>query len=120
MTTATRLEHYTETPTPESVLFLAFELRGNTWKLGCTTDHGQKPRERCSAARHQACVLQEVAQVKRRFGLPDTTPVVSCDEAGREGFWLHRFIQTQGRGNRVVDSSAIEVNRLQRRAKSDA
>jgi transposase len=120
MTTATRPEHYTGMPTPEPVLFLAFELRKNTWKLGFTTGHGQKPRERCSAARHQARVLQEVAQAKRRFGLPDTAPVVSCDEAGREGFWLHRFLQTQGRANRVVDSSAIEVNRRQRRAKSDA
>jgi transposase len=64
-------------------------------------------------------VLQEVAQAKQRFGLPDTTPVVSCYEAGREGFWLHRFLQAQGITNHVVDSSSIEVNRRRRRAKSD-
>src|SRR5712691_10165354 len=58
-------------------------------------------------------------QAKRRFGLPDTAPVVSCYEAGREGFWLHRFLQAQGITNHVVDSSAIEVNRRRRRAKSD-
>ena len=45
--------------------------------------------------------------------------MVSCYEAGREGFWLHRFLQAQGITNHVVDSSAIEVNRRQRRAKSD-
>jgi transposase len=64
-------------------------------------------------------VLQEVAQAKQRFGLPESAPVVSCYEAGREGFWLHRFLQAQGSTNHVVDSSSIEVKRRQRRAKSD-
>src|SRR4029450_1176183 len=41
-------------------------------------------------------------------------------EAGREGFWLHRFLQAQGITNQVVDSSSLEVNRRKRRAKSDA
>src|ERR671936_1317617 len=98
---------------------MAFELSEKTWKLGFTTGHGQKPRERAVAARHQARVLQEIAQAKRRFGLPETAPVVSCYEAGREGFWLHRFLQAQGITNYVVDSSSIEVNRRRRRAKSD-
>src|ERR1043166_711896 len=105
--------------TPEATLFVAFELSEKTWKLGFTTGHGQKPRERTVTARHQERVLAEIAQAKRRLGLPDTAPVVSCDEAGREGFWLHRFLQAQGITNHVVDSSAIEVNRRQRRAKSD-
>ena len=46
-------------------------------------------------------------------------PVVSCYEAGREGFWLHRFLLAHSITNHVVDSSAIEVSRRQRRAKSD-
>src|SRR5262249_26548286 len=49
----------------------------------------------------------------------DTAPVVSCYEAGREGFWLHRLLQAHGITNHVVDSSSIEVNRRRRRAKSD-
>jgi len=116
-TTATHNEHDTTT---ERVLFVAFELSKKHWKLGFTTGHGQKPRERTVAARHQARVLQEVAQAKRRFGLPESAPVVSCDEAGREGFWLHRFLKSQGITNHVVDSSSIEVNRRKGRAKSDA
>ena len=99
---------------PEGVLFLAFELSEKTWKLGFTTGHGQKPRERTVAARHQMHVLQEVAQAKSRFGLSDTAPVVSCYEAGRDGFWLHRFLQAQGMTNYVVDSLSIEVNRRKR------
>src|SRR5919112_3569658 len=101
----------------EGTLFVAFELSENTWKLGFTTGHGQKPRERTVSARQQERVLDEIAQAKRRLGLPETAPVVSCYEAGREGFWLHRFLQAHGITNHVVDASAIEVNR--RRAKSD-
>ena len=119
MTTATRNEQYTAMHATEPVLFLAFELSEKTWKLGFTTGHGQQPRERNIAARHQERLLQEVAQAKRRFGLPETAPVVSCYEAGREGFWLHRFLQAHGITNQVVDSSSIEVNRRKRRAKSD-
>jgi len=105
--------------TTERVLFMAFELSENTWKLGFTMGPGQKPRERPVAARDQGRLLQEIAQAKRRFGLPETAPVVSCYEAGREGFWLHRFLQAHGITNQVVDSSSIEVNRRKRRAKSD-
>ena len=50
-------------------------------------------------------------------GLPETAPVVSCDEAEREGFGLHRFLQTPGITNQV-DSSSIEGNRRTRRAKT--
>src|SRR5262245_24224194 len=105
--------------TTEATLFMAFELSEKTWKLGFTTGHGQKPRERTVTARHQERVLDEITQAKRRLGLPETAPVVSCYEAGREGFWLHRFLQGHGITNPVVDSSSIEVNRRRRRAKSD-
>src|SRR4030095_1255726 len=105
--------------TPAGTLFVAFELSEKTWKLGFTTGHGQKPRERTVTARQQERVLDEIAQAKRRLRLPDRAPVVSCYEAGREGFWLHRFLQAHGITNHVVDSSSIEVNRRRRRAKSD-
>ena len=105
--------------TTEATLFVAFELSEKTWKLGFTTGHGQKPRERSIPARDQERVLNEIAQARRRLGLPETAPVISCYEAGREGFWLHRFLQSQRITNHVVDSSVIEVSRRQRRAKSD-
>jgi len=84
--------HNDYTTTTEHVLFVAFELSEKSWKLGFTTGHGQKPRERSMAARNQARVLQEVSAAKKRFGLPASIAVVSCYEAGREGFWLHRFL----------------------------
>jgi transposase len=45
--------------------------------------------------------------------------VISCYEAGRDGFWLHRYLMAHGITNHVVDSSSIEVNRRARRAKTD-
>ena len=105
--------------TSEGALFVALELSEKNWKLGFTTGHGQKPRERSIPARDQERVLNEIVQAKCRLHLPETAPVVSCYEAGREGFWLHRFLQAHGITNHVVDSSAIEVNRRRRRAKSD-
>jgi transposase len=62
----------------------------------------------------------EISEAKRRFDLSADTPVVSCYEAGRDGFWLHRFLSQAGVDNVVVDSSSIEVNRRARRAKTDA
>jgi transposase len=44
---------------------------------------------------------------------------VSCYEAGRDGFWLHRFLESIGVHSHVVDSSSIEVNRRRRRRKAD-
>jgi transposase len=45
--------------------------------------------------------------------------VQSCYEAGRDGFWLHRYLVSQSIANSIVDSSSIEVNRRRRRTKTD-
>jgi transposase len=59
----------------------------------------------------------ELARV--RFQLPASAPVVSCYEAGRDGFWIHRALTGRGIANRVVDSASIDVNRRARRTKTD-
>ncbi len=64
-------------------------------------------------------LILEIRAAKKRFGLPEDAQVVCCYEAGRDGFWPHRFLLAHGVQNQVVDSSSIEVNRRQRRAKSD-
>jgi transposase len=45
--------------------------------------------------------------------------VLSCYEAGREGFWLHRFLVHIGIHNLVVDAGSMEARRKRRRAKTD-
>jgi len=101
-------------------LYLALELSWNSWKLAFTVGPGQKARLRTIPARNTELLLAEIQKAKARFGLSDDTPVVSCYEAGRDGFWLHRYLVHKGIDNRVVDSASIEVNRRKRRAKSDA
>ena len=61
---------------------------------------------------------QEVTRAKQRFGLPKDARVMSCYEAGRDGFWLHRYLVAHDVENLVIDSASIEVNRRQRRAKT--
>jgi len=100
-------------------LHVAFELSWCQWKLAFTVGHGQPARLRTIAARDLVALLKEINKAKRRFGLPDEAAVVSCYEAGRDGFWLHRWLTNQGIANVIVDSASIEVNRRRRRAKSD-
>ena len=113
---ATRTNDFT---TPQAVLHMALELSEKTWKLGFTTGLRQEPRQRDIPARAVAVLEEEIRLAKERFGLTAEAPVVSCYEAGRDGFWLHRCLLAMGVQNEVVDSSSIEVNRRQRRAKTD-
>ena len=120
MMTMTRTEESTAVATKTvPTLLLAFELGERVWKLGFTTGLGQRPRLRQIPARATDRILEEIARAKVRFRLPTLTPVVSCYEAGREAFWLHRWLVAQRVSNHVIDSSSIEVNRRARRAKTD-
>ncbi len=99
------------------VLYMAFELSHSTWKLAFGI--GGNPRMIQMPARDVKRLSEEIAKAKKRFGLWDKAGVVSCYEAGRDGFWIHRHVVSLGVENMVVDSSSIEVNRRKRRAKTD-
>lgn len=109
----------TQSSAAEPVLYLAFELAETTWKLAATVGLGQRPRLRTIPARDLDALEHELTRARARFGVPATAPVLSCYEAGREGFWVHRALAARGIANRVVDSASIEVNRRARRAKAD-
>jgi len=103
----------------EPYLYLAFELSQNQWKLGFTIGIAQVPRIRNIAARDVQTLQGEIQSAKKRFGLPAGAPVLSCYEAGRDGFWIHRYLVKAGYQNLVVDSSSIEVSRRARQRKTD-
>jgi transposase len=107
------------TPTASIKLYLAFDLGWTTWNLAFTTAMAQKPRLRTIPARDLDAVQREIQRAKQRFDLPDDAHVVSCYEAGRDGFWLDRYLDKNAIENLVVDAASIEVNRRARRAKSD-
>lgn len=100
-------------------LYLAMELSNGTWKLAFSPGRGKRPRLRNVAARDVVALVHEIKLARKRFGLSEDAPLVCCYEAGRDGFWIHRFLISQGVQNVVVDSSSIEINRRQRRAKCD-
>jgi transposase len=118
-TDPTRTSQGSTSPTIVPTLYVAFELGGSSWKLAATTGLGQPPRLRTLPARALPRALDELARAKARFHLDPAAPVVSCYEAGRDGFWLHHALTAHAVRNHVVDSSSIEVNRRQRRAKTD-
>ena len=107
-----------ETNVGEQVLYMALELSERSWKVLFASAAGRR-RERAVAGRDVVGLLEEIAAAKRRLGLSAQARVVSCYEAGRDGFWLDRALRGHGIENLVVDSSSIEVPRRARRAKTD-
>jgi transposase len=101
-----------------SELYMAFELGEKNWKLSLG-DGVRSPSRYTVAAGDTAALLGCIAKAKARCGLAPEARVGSCYEAGRDGFWLHRWLVEQGIDNIVVDSASIEVNRRARRTKTD-
>jgi len=113
----TRKKEYSEN---QQVLFMAFELGASKWVLGFSIGLGQKARKRTIEAGDVNALQQEIAAAKERFRLSDNSKIKSCYESGRDGFWIHRYLETLQVQNCVIDSSSIEVNRKRRRAKTDS
>src|SRR5271167_3307947 len=101
-----------------SQLHMAFELGEKNWKLALG-DGVRSPSRYTVAAGDTAMLLECMAKAKARCELAVEASMHSCYEAGRDGFWLHRWLIAQGIDNIVVDSASIEVNRRARRAKTD-
>ncbi len=104
---------------PDATLHLAFDLGNTEWTFACTTAVAVAPRVRTMPARDLPRLVAEFEAARRHFGLPATTPIRTCYEAGRDGFWLHRALASAGVLNVIVDSASIEVNRRARQAKTD-
>ena len=102
-----------------SLLMLAFELGEESWQLGFSLGFGHPVLRRRIASRDTRALLGQIAWARQRLGLGERAPVLSCYEAGRDGFWLHRFLEAHGIENLLLDSASIEVNRRKKRAKTD-
>ncbi|WP_239511498.1 hypothetical protein [Burkholderia sp. JP2-270] len=84
----------------------AFELGEKSWKLAL--GDARRAPSRCTvAAGDIAAVLAAVANARARCHLGADDLVYSCYEAGRDGFWLHRWLTEQGIADLVVDSASI-------------
>lgn len=109
--------HATEGNASAPVLYMALELSNRSWRLAF--GDGAKHRQVSVPAADLAALAGAVTKAKERFKMPASVRVVSCYEAGRDGFWLHRHLVSIGIANQVVDAASIEVagdaNRFARR-----
>jgi transposase len=96
---------------------MAIELSDKRWKLAF--GDGSRERLRGIDADEKHMLWLEIESAKERFGMEGEVKVVSCYEAGRDGFWIHRYLESHGVKNLVVDPSSIEVSRRKRRRKTD-
>jgi transposase len=105
--------------TAATPLLMAMELGSTKWTLGFTTRSAEVTRIRRINAGDMPALEKEMLLAKTRLALPLDAPIASCYEAGRDGFWIHRWLEARAVHNVVVDSASIEVNRRARRAKTD-
>lgn len=99
------------------VLYMAMELSQNKWCIAF--GNGLKTRQITLESGDKHGLFEEIKKAKIKFGLTEDAIVMSCYEAGRDGFWIHRWLEGEGIQNIVIDSSSIKVDRKSRRAKTD-
>ena len=107
-------------------LFVALELSSKKWGLASTSgDGGDRVREKTIAAGDKEALERELEAAKKRFGLDTNVEVHSAYEAGRDAFWVHRFVErrdelrvamAQAEGAavdvHVEEPAAIEIHHL--------
>lgn len=98
-------------------LYMAFELSEAKWKLAF--GDGGNPRLVTIESRRLDLLEKEIGKAKDKLGMMGRVDVVSSYEAGRDGFWLHRHLESRGVKSLVIDPASLEVNRRKRRAKTD-
>src|SRR5919199_1872965 len=105
-----------------SRLFAALELGKSRWLVTVDAPGSDKLSGHAVAGGDGAALLNLLARLRataeRRIGRPVQVSVVQ--EAGLDGFWLHRLLEANGIESHVVDPASIAVNRRHRRAKTDA
>lgn len=116
--------HHIDTPAAvakDGTLYVAFELSKSKWLIGFVLSGESKLSRHLVLGGDTAAVWQLIskrrAQAEKKLGRP--VRVVSCYEAGFDGFWLDRWLAGRGVENRVLDPSSIEMPRRARQAKTD-
>ena len=95
------------------IIYLAIELSSSSWVIAYRLPANDKAKLHRLEAGDGAGLLAFIASLRRRLDPSDdaSTLVVSCFEAGRDGFWLHRLLSAHGVINHVVEPTSILVTR---------
>jgi transposase len=102
----------------QAVLYMSFELGSKEWKL-TFGDGADNPRGAKVPSWDKAGVLREIGKARKKYRLPEDVRRLSVQEAGRDGFSVHRFLESEGIESLVVDSASIEVPRRGKHKKTD-
>src|SRR5215471_11262346 len=100
---------------------LAIELSKKSWVVAVNRPLSDK----ISLYKLKPCdwkgLLQLIERIRKRVSeeLKKPVEVISCYEAGYDGFWLHRLLEAHGVHNHVIDPASLQVDRRARRAKTD-
>ncbi|HEX3190030.1 MAG TPA: IS110 family transposase [Streptosporangiaceae bacterium] len=111
----------TATDPQPATLFVALELSKAKWLVGLHSPMADKVSRHTIAGGDAPALLTLIGAARRRAeaGLGGTVRVVTCYEAGYDGFWLHRLLVAHGIANQVIDPASLLVNRRARRRKTD-
>lgn len=101
------------------VLYVGIELSGGYWRFAFRDGRSDRTSENSVPARKLDRMLETFERAKRKLDLPPKAVIRTCYEAGRDGFWLHRWLTGKGIENLVLDAASIQVNRRKRREKTD-
>ena len=112
-----------DTPTAGhcGTIFVAIELSQKSWLVTLhSPDRDRMSRHKLEGGDHAGLLaLIESIRARAALKLGSAPKVVSCYEAGYDGFWLHRRLSAAGIGCRVVDPASLKVDRRARRVKTD-
>ena len=102
-------------------IFVALELSQRSWLVTMhSPDKDRFSRHKLDGGDDVGLLrLIERVRLRAEQALGSVPSVVSCYEAGYDGFWLHRRLATAGITNLVFDPASIAVDQRARRAKTD-
>lgn len=103
-------------------IFVSLELSRKTWLVtSVSPQSGSKMSRHSVAAGEVAGLLArfEELRAKARAQTGKTYPIVVIEEAGLDGFWIHRVLEAEGIESHVVDAASIATSRRRRRVKTD-
>jgi transposase len=103
-------------------IFISLELSRSTWLITSLSPGGGEKMSKHSVPAGDICVLLARFSEIRQKAFARTRksfPVIVIQEAGLDGFWIHRVLQNEGIESHVVDPASITTSRRRRRAKTD-
>ena len=117
-----RPEAPTAIRTDLGAIFVSLELSRSKWLItSLSPGGGEKMSKHAVAAGDIAGLLVRFAELKRKAQARTGRcfPIIVIQEAGLDGFWIHRVLQAEGIESHVVDPASIATSRRRRRAKTD-